>query len=177
MNRSTNFWSTVRPLSAVWNRAGRRHFQLGVRHSQLHGDVFEILRNQFSFPTDFFPSVSRPTEPTTPIQPAEQLRFTVGGPVIIPKLYTERIVHFSITVRTGLSRIRLRLRWTVADRCYESGDFSVFSIPRPRFHLDPLTGQPFPATSFPSRYQSTRASVLPASLIRIVRSGLWPAKQ
>ena len=54
--------------------------------NDLHGDAFEILRNQLFDSAGFFPTHFGPKgDPAPPIDQQNNYGFTVGGPVIIPK--------------------------------------------------------------------------------------------
>jgi hypothetical protein len=135
--------------------------------NQLHGDGFEILRNQLFDSDGFFPAhFSRDGHPAPPVDQQNNFGFTVGGPVTIPKLYQGRnrtFFHFSSDwfrqnqAQNGIG--------TVPTAAMKSGDFSGFVdasgalIPI----YDPKTGEPFPGNIIPpSRISTVSQSVLSA---------------
>ena len=157
-------------------------FNMASGTNQFHGDAFEILRNQLFDSDGFFPiRFSADGNPAPPINQQNNYGFTLGGPVIIPKLYDGKnrtFFHYSSDwfqqnqAQTAIG--------TVPTAAMKNGDFSGFVdttgtlIPI----YDPLTGKPFPGNIIPqSRYQSARCFCLarhPKS--GPCRSGLWPAK-
>ncbi len=142
-------------------------FNMASGTSQLHGDAFEILRNQLFDSDGFFPiRFSANGNPEPPINQQNNYGFTLGGPVIIPKLYNGKnrtFFHFSSDwFRQNQAQTAIG---TVPTAAMKSGDFSGFvdttgtQIPI----YDPLTGQPFPGNIIPqSRISPLAASVLPA---------------
>ena len=134
--------------------------------NRLHGDAFEILRNQFFDSDGFFPSHFAPNgTPEAPVDQQNNFGYTLGGPVILPKLYngTNRtFFHFSIDwFRQNQAQTALGTVPTVA---MKNGDFSNFvdstgaMIPI----YDPTTGMPFPGNIIPqSRFSPVSKSLLP----------------
>jgi hypothetical protein len=134
--------------------------------NRLHGDAFEILRNQFFDSDGFFPSRFGPTgNPEPPVDQQNNFGFTLGGPVILPKLYNgmnRTFFHFSDDwFRQNLAQTAFGTVPTVA---MKNGDFSGFvdssgaMIPI----YDPTTGQPFPGNIIPaSRISPVSRSLLP----------------
>ena len=145
-------------------------FNMASGANAVHGDAFEILRNQLFDSAGFFPtrfSSSGTAEP--PIDQQNNYGFTLGGPVILPKLYHGRdrtFFHFSADwFRQNLA---LTTIGTVPTAAMKSGDFSNFVdasgnlIPI----YDPTTGQQFQCNDVlnvicPSRISALATSILP----------------
>lgn len=140
-------------------------FQMASGTNQLHGDGFDILRNQLFDSAGFFPTRFTPAGvPEPPIDQQNNYGFTVGGPVIIPFLYNGRnrtFFHFSSDwFRQNQA---LTGNGTVPSAAMKQGDFSNFVdangnvIPI----YDPLTGQPFQGNKIdPSRFSALAKSLL-----------------
>lgn len=147
---------------------GAMTFSMASGTNSLHGDAFEILRNQLFDSPGFFPTRFSPSgKPEAPINQQNDYGFTVGGPVVIPRLYNGRnrtFFHFSsdwFRQNQALNSIG-----TVPTAAMKQGDFSSFVdssgnlIPI----YDPQTGQPFPGNQIPS----TRFSALANSLLSTI---------
>ena len=141
-------------------------FNMASGTNDFHGDAFEILRNQLFDSDGFFPTRFGPSgNPLPPIDQQNNFGFTVGGPVIVPKLYNGRnrtFFHFtSDWFRQNQAQTSIG---TVPTQAMKGGDFSGFVdasgnlIPI----YDPQTGQPFPGNIIPqSRFSALAVSVLP----------------
>ena len=69
-------------------------YQMASGTNQLHGDGFEILRNQFFDSVGFFPSHFAPNgHPLPPVDQQNNYGFTLGGPVILPKAVQREKSH------------------------------------------------------------------------------------
>jgi Carboxypeptidase regulatory-like domain len=135
--------------------------------NDLHGDAFEILRNQLFDSSGFFPThFSADGKPAPPVDQQHNYGFTVGGPVIIPKLYNGKnrtFAHYSADwFKQNQAQNNIG---TVPTAAMKNGDFSGFvdstgtQIPI----YDPQTGQPFPGNIIPkSRFSALANSVLPS---------------
>jgi hypothetical protein len=135
--------------------------------NDLHGDAFEILRNQLFDSSGFFPThFSADGKPAPPVDQQHNYGFTVGGPVIIPKLYNGKnrtFAHYSADwFKQNQAQNNIG---TVPTAAMKNGDFSSFvdstgtQIPI----YDPQTGQPFPGNIIPkSRFSALANSVLPS---------------
>jgi hypothetical protein len=121
--------------------------------NDLHGDAFEILRNQLFDSAGFFPTHFGPKgDPAPPIDQQNNYGFTVGGPVIIPKLYNGKnrtFAHYSADwFKQNQAQNTIG---TVPTPAMKTGDFSGFvdstgaQIPI----YDPQTGKPFPGNVIP----------------------------
>lgn len=135
--------------------------------NQLHGDAFEILRNQLFDSVGFFPTYfGRNGKPAPPPDQQNDYGFTISGPVILPHLYNGKNRTFFLfssdwfkqnIAQTGIG--------TVPTPAMKNGDFSNFvdaqgnQIPI----YDPLTGKPFPGNIIPfSRFSALSRSILPS---------------
>jgi hypothetical protein len=144
-------------------------FNMASGTNDLHGDAFEIIRNQLFDSDGFFPVRFSPSgKPEPPVNQENNYGFTVGGPVILPHLYKGRnrtFFHFSADwFRQNQAQNSIGTVPTAAEK---SGDFSHFmgvdsagnQIVVPIY--DPTTGMPFPNNKIPSN----RISALATSLL------------
>jgi hypothetical protein len=140
-------------------------FNMASGTNTLHGDAFEILRNQLFDSAGFFPTrFNSEGKPEAPINQQNNFGFTVGGPVIIPKLYNGRNrTFFHVSTDWFRQNQAQNNVGTVPTPAMKQGDFSNFVdssgnlIPI----YDPQTGQPFPGNIIPT----TRFSPLSQSLL------------
>jgi hypothetical protein len=135
--------------------------------NDLHGDAFEILRNQLFDSSGFFPThFSADGKPAPPVDQQHNYGFTVGAPVIIPKLYNGKNRTFAHYSADWFKQNQAQnVIGTVPTAAMKNGDFSGFvdstgtQIPI----YDPQTGQPFPGNIIPkSRFSALANSVLPS---------------
>ncbi len=134
--------------------------------NQLHGDGFDILRNQWFDSVGFFPTrFNSSGQPLIPVDQQNDYGFTVGGPVYLPKIYNGRnrtFFHFSSDwFRQNQSQSAIG---TVPTAAMKQGDFSDFvgsnGVQIPIY--DPQTGQPFPNNMIPTaRFSALSNSILP----------------
>jgi hypothetical protein len=141
-------------------------FNMASGTNDFHGDAFEILRNQLFDSDGFFPTnFSADGHPAPPVDQQNNYGFTVGGPVIIPKLYNGKnrtFAHYSADwFRQNQAQNAIG---TVPTQAMKNGDFSGFvdstgtQIPI----YDPQTGKPFPGNVIPQeRISPNSASLLP----------------
>ena len=141
-------------------------FNMASGTNQLHGDAFEILRNQLFDSDGFFPTHFGPAgQPAPPIDQQNNYGFTVSGPVILPRLYHGRNRTFFLFSSDWFRQNQAQNAiGTVPTPAMKSGDFSNFvdssgnQIPI----YDPQTGQPFPGNIIPqSRFSPLAVSILP----------------
>ena len=151
--------------------------------NQLHGDAFTILRNQLFDSDGFFPiRYGADGKPEAPVNQETDYGFTIGGPVVLPKLYNGKNRLFFLFSGDWFKQNQAQTAiGTVATPAMKTGDFSNFvdasgnQIPI----YDPQTGQPFPGNIIPqSRISPLAQSILP----QIPEPGpawceLWAAKQ
>lgn len=107
----------------------------------LHGSLFDYYSTPWFRARDPFA-----TERGTGIN--HQPGGSVGGPIVIPKIYDGRnksFFFFSYETARG-SAVAQNLTPTVAPASWRSGDFSNVSTPL----IDPTTGQPFPGNIIPA---------------------------
>jgi len=143
-------------------------FSMASGTNSLHGDAFEILRNQLFDSAGFFPTrFSASGRPEPPINQQNDYGFTVGGPVVIPHLYNGRnrtFFHFSadwFRQNQALDDIG-----TVPTAAMKQGDFSNFVDSSGQLIpiYDPETGNPFPGNQIPSSRFSPLAQSLLSSI-------------
>lgn len=135
--------------------------------NQLHGDAFEINRNSMFDSDGFFPSnFNAQGKPIPPIDHQNDFGFTIGGPVIVPKVYDGRNrTFFLFTSDWYRQNHALTSIGTVPTVAMTQGDFSNFvdssgtMIPI----YDPQTGQPFPENKIPTtRFSALAKAILPS---------------
>lgn len=147
-------------FSAQYGRGqGVKNYHFGQGTNALHGNAFDFIRNTVLDARGFF-------SPTASINKQNEYGFTVGGPVIIPKLYNGKNKTF-FNVALDWYKFRgagLNTQYTVPTTDFRKGDFSALRdssgglIPI----FDPLTRTPFPGNLIPqSRISPTSAKVLP----------------
>jgi hypothetical protein len=140
-------------------------FNMASGTNNLHGDAFEIIRNQLFDSDGFFPVRFSPSgKPEPPVNQENNYGFTLGGPVTLPHLYHGRnrtFFHFSADwFRQNQAQNNIG---TVPTPAEKGGDFSNYTdssgsvIPV----YDPTTGKPFPNNKIPSG----RISALATSLL------------
>ncbi len=134
--------------------------------NQLHGDAFDILRNMLFDSDGFFPSnFNSAGKPIPPINHQNDYGLTLGGPVIIPRLYNGKDrTFFLFSLDNYFENGAQTAFGTVPTPAEKTGDFSNFvdangnQIPI----YDPLTGKPFPGNIIPqSRFSPLAKSILP----------------
>jgi len=121
--------------------------------NDFHGDVFEILRNSAFDARGAYNSV-------TPLDRENNYGFTIGGPILLPRLYNGKnrtFFHFDAEwYRRNQPNTNFMSLPTAAEK---QGNFSD-----PLFNpiFDPTTGQPFPGNMIPqSRFSPLSASLIP----------------
>ncbi len=115
--------------------------------NDLHGTVFEFLRNEKLDAKNFFDPPDRPKPPFK----RNQYGFAVGGPVIIPGLFDGRNRAFFFGDYEG-TRIRVTNTntSTIATAAMRTGDFSELLAQRRVSILDPMTNANFPGNVIPA---------------------------
>jgi hypothetical protein len=135
--------------------------------NQLHGDAFEIVRNQLFDSAGFFPVRFSPTGVALPpIDQQNDYGFTVGGPVTIPHLYhgmNRTFFHVSVDwFRLNQAQFIIG---TVPTAAMKGGDFSQFVDSNGNLIpiYDPTTGQPFANNKIdPGRFSALAKTLLPS---------------
>jgi len=134
--------------------------------NQLHGTVFEFLRNDaFDARAPFQSQLAKLRQ--------NQFGFVLGGPIYIPKVYDGRNKTFFLAnyegwrIRNGINQSGT---FNTPDPAQLSGDFSASGltpytagcVPSQKqfcLPIDPNTGQPFPGNKIPSTRFSRLATV------------------
>ena len=127
-------------------------YQTASGTNQYHGDAFEIIRNNFFDARGAY-------NPTTPIDKENNYGFTIGGPVIIPKLFNGKnklFFHLSMEwYRLNTPDLTFMNLPTAAEK---RGDFSGTGLTI----YDPTTGKPFAGNAIPqSRFSPLSSALLP----------------
>ncbi|HET6217533.1 MAG TPA: carboxypeptidase-like regulatory domain-containing protein [Acidobacteriaceae bacterium] len=151
-------------------------YQTASGTNRLHGDAYDIIRNQLFDSDGFFPTAFGPNgSPRPPVNQQNNYGFTVSGPVWIPKLYKGlNRTFFLFTDDWYRENLAQKQVGTVPTTAMKQGDFSGFVDATGKVIpiYDPLTGQPFPGNIIPQ----TRFSPLSASILKDIpdpnRSGL-----
>jgi len=146
----------------------------GTNH--LHGDAFDILRNQLFDSDGFFPTRFSPDgHPAPPIDQQNDYGFTVSGPVILPRLYNGAGRTFFLFSSDWFKQNQAQNGiGTVPTAAMKQGDFSNFVdstgalIPI----YDPQTGQPFPGNKIPTNRISPLANSILSSIPNPDRAGI-----
>jgi hypothetical protein len=144
-------------------------FNMASGTNDLHGDVFEIIRNQLFDSDGFFPiRFSSNGKPEPPVNQENNYGFSLGGPVSLPHLYNGRnrtFFHFSADwFRQNQAQYSIGTVPTAAEK---GGDFSNYTdssgnvIPI----YDPTTGQQFQCNGAMNVICPNRISALATSLL------------
>ena len=135
--------------------------------NDLHGDGFDILRNSMFDSDGFFPSnFNSADKPIPPVNHQNDWGFTVGGPVVFPKLYHGRDrTFFLFTIDRYHEQAAQTAFGTVPTPAMKTGDFSNFvnssGVQIPIY--DPQTGLQFPGNKIPlSRFSAISNAILPS---------------
>ncbi len=135
-------------------------YQTASGTNAIHGDAFEILRNDFFDARGAYNSA-------VPVDKEHNYGFAVGGPVIIPKLYNGKNRTFFFATfewyRLNQSDTSFMSMPTAAEK---AGDFSATGLTI----FDPTTGQPFAGAKIPS----ARFSPLSQSLLQYMPDPTLP---
>lgn len=127
-------------------------YQTASGTNQYHGDAFEIIRNNFFDARGAY-------NPTVPVDRENNYGFTIGGPVLIPKLYNGKNKLF----------FHLSMEWYRLNQ----PDLTFMSLPTPAEKqgnfaatgltiFDPKSGAPFPGNVIPqNRFSPLSASLIP----------------
>jgi hypothetical protein len=107
----------------------------------LHGSAFEFLRNDALNTRSFFSA-------GVPSYKQNQFGFTLGGPVVLPKIVNghDKLFFFTSYEGTRIHRAPTQSSAVVPTTAERNGDFSA-SAQKP---IDPLTGKAFPGNSIPA---------------------------
>jgi hypothetical protein len=127
-------------------------YQTASGTNQFHGDGFEIIRNNFFDARGAY-------NQTVPVDKEHNYGFTVGGPVLIPKLYNGKnklFFHLSMEwYRLNSPDLTFMSLPTAAEK---QGNFSATGLTI----FDPTTGKPFPGNQIPqNRISPVSATLIP----------------
>jgi hypothetical protein len=125
--------------------------------NDLHGTVFEFLRNEKLDAKNFFDPPSRPKPPFK----RNQYGLALGGPIFVPKVLDGRNRFFFFGDYEG-TRVResTTTTSTIATVGMRRGDFSDLLRQRNRAITDPTTSSPFPGNIIPASRIDPVASTL-----------------
>lgn len=114
--------------------------------NELHGSAFEFVRNEKLDARNFF----APPGPKPPFK-RNQYGFSVGGPVILPKIVNGKNKLFFFGDYEG-TKIRQTSNTvsTLPTPLMRTGDFTELNAQRKIAIVDPLTGSPFPGNVIPA---------------------------
>ena len=134
-------------LSAEWGRFGGGVINISTRSgtNQLHGSLYEFLRNDAFDANEFF---NRGAGRDIPAFRMNQFGYSAGGPIVLPKIYNGRNRSFFFTDYQGSRWRRGQIaRTTVPTALQGRGDFSrtLAQNGQPILIFDPLTTRPNPA--------------------------------
>jgi hypothetical protein len=173
-----------RALSSVFSAQyglaqGVASYQFASGTNALHGDVFEILKN------NIFDArrVDGPTDPTTgkvitPVDTQHNYGFSLGGPVVLPKIYNgKNKTFFYVSLDWYRQNNAVNGHMSVPTKAMKGGDFSALVDPNKGNALIPIfapanftppagcgvaAGQQFPGNIIPKACMSTISqSILP----------------
>ena len=129
--------------AAEFGRAGGSQISIATKSgtNQLHGTLFEFHRDNNLQARNFFDAA----KPGHYVQ--NQFGGSIGGPVVIPKVYNGRQRTFFFF---NIDRVPYRqanpIRAYVPPAAFREGDFSSLSTPI----INPFTGEPFDGNMIPS---------------------------
>ena len=130
----------------------------------VHGSVFEYLRNDALDARNYF---NRDPTPVAPLR-QNQFGYSLGGPIVIPKIYNGRNKTFFFANYEGQ---RISTKITVQSNVPTSDQIQgTFSFPI----TDPSTGMPFPSTAGVTTIPADRISKL-GQLIQSKPATFFPA--
>lgn len=151
---------------------GVAQYQFTSGTEQLHGDAFEILRNNYFDAKGANPPLNPVTnKPEVPTDKENNFGFSVGGPVVIPKVYNGRHKTF-FWVSADWYRLNSAVtgNMTVPTAAMKTGDFSAF--PQPIY----VPQGPLPAGCNPGAApgQQFPGNIIPQSCFSSVSKTLIP---
>ena len=148
---------------------GVAQYQFASGTNALHGDAFEVLRNNYFDAKGVNPPHNAAGQPITPNDKENNWGFSVGGPVILPKIYNGRDKTFFFVSADWFRQNNAILgNITVPTQAMIGGDFSGFpqTIYVPTSGLiagcnpGAAPGQPFPGNVIPQSCISTVSKTL-----------------
>ena len=150
---------------------GVAQYQFASGTNALHADGFEIMRNDYFDAKGANPPRNAAGQPKTPIDKEDNYGFSVGGPVILPKIYDGKDKTFFF-VSSEWYRFNQSPggNMTVPTQAMVNGDFSGF--PQPIY----VPSGPLPAGCTPGAApgQQFPGNVIPTDCISSVAKTLLP---
>ena len=153
-------------------------FSMASGTNSLHGDAFEILRNQLFDSAGFLPTnFNSSGTPIPPVNQENNYGFTVGGPVLLPKLYNGRDrTFFHVSTDWFRQNQAQTSTGTVPTAAELGGDFTNFTgtdyqgnpIIVPIY--DPVTGKQFECNGVANKICPGRFSPLAQTLLSQIPS-------
>jgi hypothetical protein len=148
---------------------GVAQYQFASGTNALHADGFEIMRNDYFDAKGANPPRNAAGQPKTPIDKEDNFGFSVGGPVILPKIYDgKNKTFFFVSSEWYRFNQSPSGNMTVPTQAMVNGDFSAF--PQPIYvPSGPLPtgctpgaapGQQFPGNMIPQNCFSTVSKTL-----------------
>jgi len=116
--------------------------------NELHGSAFEFLRNQALNAANYFSPIVNGAKLQDGLK-RNQFGATLGGPVVLPKIYNgkDKTFFFASYQSTIIKRTPVSAQRVVATEAEKNGNFSGIL---PRTIRDPGTGQPYPGNVIPA---------------------------
>lgn len=140
--------------------------------NRLHGDAFEINRNNLFDSDGFFPSnFNAQGKPIPPVDHENNYGFTLGGPVVLPHVYDGRNRTFFLFSGDWYKQNQaLTSIGTVPTAAMKQGDFSNFvdSTGKQIPIFDPQTGQQFQCSGHLNVICSNRFSTVSQSILSLI---------
>jgi len=140
-------------FSAEYGRGGISQVNVVTKSGtrQLHGSLFEFLRNDAFDARDYFSHQVLPLK-------LNNFGYTVGGPLILPRYNRDASkTFFFVTQEWNLMSTRVSaINTTVPSPAERSGDFSALGTTL----LDPTTNSPFPQNRIPASRLNPNATKL-----------------
>ena len=115
--------------------------------NDLHGTAFEFVRNEKLDAKNYFTVAGAPNPPFK----RNQYGFSIGGPVVVPKMINGRNKLFFFGDYEG-TKIRQTANTvnTIPTLAMRRGDFSELQAQRKVTIIDPSNGNPFPNNAIPT---------------------------
>jgi hypothetical protein len=135
-------------------------YQTASGTNQLHGDAFEIVRNNWFDARGAYNA-------TVPIDQENNFGFTFGGPIWIPKVYNgKNRLFFHFSYEKYINNVSSTNFMSLPTPAEKAGSFSATGLTI----YDPTTGQPFPNDQIPT----ARFSPLSVSLLSLIPNPSLP---
>ena len=147
-------------------------YQFASGTSRLHGDAFEILRNNyFDAAGANPPGTSSTAKGPVPVDKEHNFGFSVGGPVYLPKIYHGKDkTFFHLSMEWYRNNQAQSGQMNLPTAAQKAGDFSAYPFPIyvPKTFVAPAgcsvtPGSPFPGNQIPTTcFSALSKSILPS---------------